>query len=230
MGNKEVLAIVPMRSGSKEIKDKNIKIINGKPLFFYTLRALNMSKKVSRVVVYTDSKRYRDKVLKYFPENFEVYFRSFESASDDSSTEDAILEFLDVFKPEEEYILLTQVTSPLITGKEIDDFITNFLKKENAESSLSVVNISERFVWNLEGPVNYNFEKRLRRQDLNKDKKTFIENGALYINSKINWLIYKNRLTPPIELFETSKKTFFEVDSLEDFKIVEKILEGEFNG
>lgn len=36
------LAIIPkLRSGSKGLKDKNIKLLNGKPLISYTIEAIN---------------------------------------------------------------------------------------------------------------------------------------------------------------------------------------------
>ncbi len=54
----EVLAIIPARSGSKSIKDKNIRKIGGKPLLVYSIEHALQSACINRVIVSTDSKRY----------------------------------------------------------------------------------------------------------------------------------------------------------------------------
>ena len=56
----EVVAIIPARSGSKGIKDKNIRLCNGKPLLVHSIDHARNSKCVSRVVVSTDSEYYAD--------------------------------------------------------------------------------------------------------------------------------------------------------------------------
>lgn len=52
-----MIAIVPIRSGSKSIIDKNIKIINGKPLIYWILNVLEKSK-VSKIILATNSNKY----------------------------------------------------------------------------------------------------------------------------------------------------------------------------
>ena len=51
---KEVLAIIPARGGSKGVKRKNIRELNGIPLIGYTINAARNSKYVSRVMVSTE--------------------------------------------------------------------------------------------------------------------------------------------------------------------------------
>jgi len=55
---KDVIAIIPARSGSKGVPDKNIRPLAGKPLMAYSIAAALKSKVISRVVVSTDSKEY----------------------------------------------------------------------------------------------------------------------------------------------------------------------------
>lgn len=47
----EVLAIIPARSGSKSVKDKNIREINGKPMLAYSIEHGLKSEKINRVQV-----------------------------------------------------------------------------------------------------------------------------------------------------------------------------------
>ena len=51
-------AIILARSGSKSIKDKNLKLIQGKPLIYYCIDAALKSKLISKVYFLTDSKKY----------------------------------------------------------------------------------------------------------------------------------------------------------------------------
>lgn len=63
MGN--VLAIIPARSGSKSVKDKNIRIMNGKPMLAYSIEHALQSKKIDRVIVSTDSPHYQEIAKEY---------------------------------------------------------------------------------------------------------------------------------------------------------------------
>ena len=55
-----VLCVIPARSGSKGLKDKNIQLFNGKPLLHYPIKQALKSRLVNDVVVTTDSQKYAD--------------------------------------------------------------------------------------------------------------------------------------------------------------------------
>lgn len=59
------IAIIPARSGSKGLKDKNIKELNGKPLLAYSIEAALDSKQFDKVFVSTDSQIYADIAIQY---------------------------------------------------------------------------------------------------------------------------------------------------------------------
>jgi len=54
----EILAIIPARSGSKSVIDKNIREIDGKPMIAYSIEHAKSSKLINRVIVSTDSEEY----------------------------------------------------------------------------------------------------------------------------------------------------------------------------
>ena len=56
----EVLAIIPARSGSKSVKDKNIRLINGKPMIAYSIGHALQANCIDRVIVSTDSSQYAE--------------------------------------------------------------------------------------------------------------------------------------------------------------------------
>lgn len=60
-----VVAIIPARSGSKSVKDKNIRIMNGKPMLAYSIEHALASKLIDRVFVSTDSPVYQEIALQY---------------------------------------------------------------------------------------------------------------------------------------------------------------------
>ena len=62
---KKILAIVPARGGSLELKNKNIKLFCGKPLISYAIKNALKSKYIYKVVVSTDSEKIAKISLKY---------------------------------------------------------------------------------------------------------------------------------------------------------------------
>lgn len=57
---KTVVALIPARSGSKRVPDKNIRLLAGHPLIAYSIAAALQSKVFDAVIVSTDSQRYAD--------------------------------------------------------------------------------------------------------------------------------------------------------------------------
>ena len=61
----KVFAIIPARSGSKGVKNKNIRLLNGYPMIAYTIAAAKLSENIDRVIVSTDSEQYAEIAQKY---------------------------------------------------------------------------------------------------------------------------------------------------------------------
>ena len=123
------IAIIPARSGSKGLKDKNIIDLCGKPLIAYTIEAAINSEMFGHVIVSTDSKRYADIAHMY---GAEVMMRG-EALSNDNATTYMVLE--DILKnrlPEcIDYFVLLQPTSPLRRKKHIKEAVNKFELKYN---------------------------------------------------------------------------------------------------
>jgi CMP-N-acetylneuraminic acid synthetase len=54
----KIIAVVPARSGSKGVLDKNIKPLAGKPIITYSIAAAKKSRLINRTIVSTDSEKY----------------------------------------------------------------------------------------------------------------------------------------------------------------------------
>ncbi len=228
--NKTFLAIVPARSGSKGLPDKNIKSINGKPLMAWSIEAGLKSKYIDRLIVSTDSEKYAE-IAKYF--GAEVPFiRPDKISTDESSRKDVIKHSLDFFKNKNElydYIVLLEPTSPLTTETDIDTGIEKLLLDKSAESivgvSLSEVSHPDFLVNLKNGFLNFINENQkssvIRRQDL---EDLYFYDGTLYI-SEVDKYLEKEFYHEKTLGYVTPKWKSLEIDDMYDFIMVEAIMQ-----
>lgn len=216
------IAFIPVRGGSKSIPLKNIKILSGKPLVYWTTKAANDAKCIDKVIVATDSIEIKKTVEEFNLEKVEIYNRDKENAQDTSSTESVMLEYIKNTDLQlNDKFFLVQATSPLLKTEHIDEMYQKYLN-DNADSGLSCVR-TKRFFWSEDGKaLNYDYTNRPRRQDFNG---LMMENGACYINSVENIQRDKNRLSGKISIYEMPEYTSFEIDEPDDFLIIEKLME-----
>ncbi len=216
------VAFIPARGGSKSIPLKNIKKIAGKPLIFWTIEAAIDCNNVDKVYISTDSDQIVD-VVKYFQhDKIEIVNRKHETATDDASTESAMLEFAELHNFKN--IILIQATSPLLTSQDLESAIKIY-ENNIADSLLSVVE-QKRFIWNKSSdffvkPLNYNPLSRPRRQDF---KGYLVENGAFYITHKKLLLNTQCRISGNIAYYKMPEETYYEIDEPADWEIIEKLL------
>lgn len=222
----KIYCIIPLRSGSKGIKNKNIKHLNGKPLACYAINSAIKSKIFEKVIVATDSVNYINILKRYSRNKKVIYFeRNKKNATAKSPTESVIFEILNstTFIGKKDLIMLIQATSPLIKPKYIIDARKYFLKKK-FDSLFSAFSF-QKFIWtnkkNLNYPINYNYKKRPLRQSFGQ---FFVENGAFYLFKVEKFLKLKNRLFNKIGIYIMPKKDSIDIDNLNDFKKAELIL------
>ena len=216
------IAFIPVRGGSKSIPLKNIKLLAGKPLVYWTAKAANDAKCIDKVIIATDSKEIKLAVESLGLQKVSIYDRDPKNAQDASSTESVMLEYINNQKLlDEDYFFLIQATSPLLESKHIDGMY-NQLLTQKADSVLSCVR-NKRFFWSEDGKsLNYNYRNRPRRQDF---VGLMMENGACYINSVRNIKKNQNRLSGKIAVYEMPEYTAVEIDEPDDFLIIEKLME-----
>ena len=215
------IAFIPARCGSKSIKFKNIKLFCNKPLIYWNIKALHQSDIIHEIVVATDCDKIKETVQSFDFKKVRVYDRDKSNAEDNSSTESVILEFLqkENYNDKDNFILV-QATSPLTETKDFEEALIK-MKSDNSDSLLTCVRV-KRFLWNDSNePINYNFEKRPRRQDFSG---VLIENGAFYINTVSNIISSKNRLSGKISIYEMEEYKYVEIDEDNDWIIAESLM------
>lgn len=219
------IAFIPVRGGSKSIPLKNIKLLNGKPLVFWTASAANKSSCIDKVVIATDSGDIKKTVLGFDLNKLEVYDRDSENAQDTSSTESVMLEYINKSTlKDSDLLFLIQATSPMLMSEHIDNMYKSFIETD-ADSMFTGVR-EKQFHWiedenNFVNPINYDYRNRPRRQEF---KGIIAENGACYINSVGNIKKDKCRLSGKIKAFELPSYTSYEIDEQDDWLIIENIM------
>lgn len=210
------VAFIPVRAGSKSIKNKNITLINNKPLVYWTVSAANNSN-LDKVFVSTDSIEIKTLVESFGFSKVEVIERSKESSSDKATSESALIEFAN--KYEFDNVVFLQATSPLTQTYDINGALEKFLNSDK-KSLISAIK-RHQFLWDTKGtPMNYDPNNRPRRQEWDG---YYIENGAFYISSRKEILKTGCRITTPVDFWEMSVQNIFEIDEPTDIDIVEKL-------
>lgn len=178
----KVLAIIPARSGSKGVKDKNIRLVNDIPLMAYTIKAAKTSDICDEVMVSTDSVEYAN-IAKSYGASV-PFLRSEKTSSDTAKTLDCVLEVLDEYKKIGkifDVLIILQPTSPLRDAEDIKEAYETFLKHKKSVASVcegdNVVLLRTINDGKLEKIIEQN--STIRRQDFKSNYKI---NGAIYIN------------------------------------------------
>jgi CMP-N,N'-diacetyllegionaminic acid synthase len=137
----KTIAIIPARSGSKSLRNKNIRSIAGKPLLAWSIEHAKKSRMVDRVLVSTDSELYRQIALDYGAEA--PFLRPAEFAQDHSRDFEVFQHALNWLKENEAYFPDLTVhlwpTSPIRRSNLIDEVIQRLLDTPQADSIRTVV-------------------------------------------------------------------------------------------
>ncbi len=132
----EVLAIIPARSGSKAVADKNIRLTGGKPMLAHSIRHAEEAKYVSRIIVSTDSEKYAEIARGYGAEV--PFLRPAEYAQDTSLDIDVFLHALEYLRDTEEYVpdcvVQLRPTYPIRNPKDIDCMVELLMGNPEADS------------------------------------------------------------------------------------------------
>jgi CMP-N,N'-diacetyllegionaminic acid synthase len=132
----DIIAIIPARSGSKSISDKNITCLSKHPLIAFSIAAAQLSTEIDRVIVSTDSEQYAKIAIKYGAEV--PFIRPREFATDNSTDRDFLVHAMEWFDEHElqtpEYWVHHRPTTPLRDPVLIDSAIKAIQQRKGATS------------------------------------------------------------------------------------------------
>ena len=222
------IAIIPARSGSKGLKDKNIRELNGKPLLGYSVEAALKSHMFDTVMVSTDSERYGEVARKCGAEV--PFLRSKYTSSDSASSWDAVKEVIANYQKmgkEFDVLALLQPTSPLRSANDITEAFKVFEEK-NAKAVISVCEVEHSPLWCntlQEDNSMINFAKTSKPNGNRQMLDTYYRlNGAIYM-LKTSVLNNIDRLyADECYAYIMSRKSSVDIDNIDDFEYAEYLL------
>ena len=233
----KVLAIIPARSGSKGIKNKNIKLFKNKPLIYWSIKQALESRYINRVICSTDS----PEILKFAKKcGAECPFLRPKNISGDLSTDYEFIEHcLHFLKENEEYvpdiIIQLRPTYPTRKVKIIDNLLSIYIINRGRYDSLRTVINFEKSPYKMYSINNeilnplfktcYNNNK-LINEPYNKCRqqlpKTFLHNGYVDIMNSRTILKYKSVTGNYIYPYVMDKSEYHDIDTIEDWEKAEK--------
>jgi len=219
-----IFAIIPMKCHSERVKNKNIKLFNGKPLFYWIIKTLLEVKQVSQIVIDTDCEKIAKMVKNYF--DIVISVRP-ENLRGDFVSVNKIIEHI-IRKYPNDYYIQTHVTNPLLKAETLNKAIEFYMRNRGKyDSVFSVTRHQSRFYFKNGAPVNHNPKELIRTQDLDP---LFEENSNFYIFSKDSFFRTKGRIGKKPFMFEISKTEAIDIDEPEDFFLAEAVMEAKNRG
>lgn len=211
-------ALLPMKGNSERIKNKNMRMFGGNPLYHAVMRSLLASTYIDKVVINTDSEMIAKDAKAHFGANVLIINRPKEIQGDYVSMNDIIA--YDLSQLEGEYFLQTHSTNPLLTAQTIDTAIEEYFENKDCyDSVFSVTKVQTRFYDQDANPINHNPHELLRTQDL---KPLYEENSNFYIFSKEAFRKVGNkRIGLKPRIYEMNKLEAVDIDDPEDFILAE---------
>lgn len=221
------IAIIPARSGSKGLKDKNIIDLCGKPLIEYTIESALRAKVFSRVIVSTESIKY-GKIATACGAEFMK--RPKELSLDNSSTFDVLKYILRTLEEEVDYFVLLQPTSPLRNEKHIIDACKQFednFEKFNYLVSVKEADHSEDLVKIIDEDMSLKHFNKDFSQYKRQDSIYYEPNGAIFIGKPNSYLKDKHFFGKKSMAFFMDKLHSVDIDDKIDLLVARAIIENE---
>lgn len=226
----KVLCTICARGGSKGVKNKNIKMINGEPLISYTIKQAKESGLFEHIVLSTDSDLIAEIAEKY---GAEVFFRrSVEMASDTAGKLEVIR---DVFIRSEayyqttfDYLIDLDATAPLRSVQDIVDSYQQLLNNDN-DNLITAMPSRRSPYFNLVEVNNFGkvaLSKKLensvvRRQDA---PKSYDMNASIYIWKREVILNQNSLFLEKTGLYVMPEERSIDIDTDLDFEFVEFLM------
>jgi len=230
------VAIIPARSGSKGLADKNIIDLNGRPLIYYTIREAIQSREFDKIIFSTDSDKYakiaediereimsESDAAKELSHEFAVMKRGENLSNDNASTFDVIEDILNKINMTDiEYFVLLQPTSPLRNKEHIIEAINLFNdNKDKFDFLVSVKNADHSGV--LVKPIEDDLSLKHFDTDFKNYKRQafadYSPNGAIFIAKPDSYLERGHFFGDRSIAYKMDKVSSIDIDDEIDLKL-----------
>jgi CMP-N-acetylneuraminic acid synthetase len=221
-----VLGVIPARGGSKGVKKKNIRLLDGEPLISYTINAAKESKLLTYFIVTSDDEGILKVADSY---GSPCHKRDIKNAQDNSPIDAVVFEVLNYLSDKKyDLILLLQPTAPLRTGEDIDNVISMFLEDKLLNNVVSVVEMEDIHparMYKIDDahnlmPLEVENEKE-QRQNLSS---VYLRNGCIYAITTEDFLKNKTLILKEKKAYIMSHDTWANIDTERDLLIAETLI------
>ena len=222
-----IIAIIPARGGSKKLPRKNIRLLNGRPLIYYTIKAAQKSKYLERIIVSTEDKEIAEIAKRL---GAEVINRPRELARDETPTLPVLQHVIHHLEEKEncrpDVIVILQPTSPLRTPEDIDAAVKKF-RETKCDSVVSVCEVEHPIEWmytldrDRMKPLMKDGARITRRQDA---PMVYRLNGAVYVTRRETITQKNTVLAGDLRAYVMPPERSIDIDTEMDFKLAELIL------
>jgi len=219
------IAMIPARMGSKRVKNKNIRLIQGKPMISYVIEAVKEAGCFDEIYVNSESDLI-GRIAESMGVNF--YKRDDKYASDTATNDEFVFDFISNIKSD--FLIQILPTSPFITPQEIRNFTKKLIDQSpRCDTLISVKEEQISCVYKGE-PINFK-----RKEKLPPSQE--VTPVQVYATSLMGWetLAFKNRVgffeaayhggfgTGKVEYFPIKGYSTIDIDNEEDFVLAEAV-------
>jgi len=226
----DICAIIPARSGSKGVPNKNIRPICGIPLIAYSIAVALKSKMISRVIVSTDSQEYADLAIKYGAEA--PFLRPADISGDKATDTEFFQHAINWFEENEgkapAYFAHLRPTTPIRDADVVDDALCQFIKTDHtalrsahkmSESSYKTFEIEDGKFKRL---CDQGFD--LESANLARQSFPMTYNANGYIDIIRSELVKNRGLVHGDSVMAYVTETGYEIDEISDLDFLEFVL------
>jgi len=224
---KKILCIIPARSGSKGIKNKNMVNLKGKPLIYWTIKIAKKIRYFDKIIVSTNSKK-----IKKFSEKNKVevpFLRPEKLSKDKTPMDDVIKNVLNYYKNYNYFpyaIVILQPTSPFRQLSTINKACKIFIKKK-LDSLASIQEIKHNHNPNYLFSNKKNFLRKtikiLQKKKYRQNEKVYfgLDGGVIFITK--TKVINKYIIGGKIGFIKVKMPESIDIDSMDDLNLCKKI-------
>lgn len=221
-----IVAIIPARSGSKGIPDKNIRPLGGLPLLVHSIRhALSAGFQSANILLTTDSEQYA--AIGREAGATVPFLRPQELSTDRAGSREVMLHAIDAMQKKYDTICLLQPTSPLRRPEDIIEAIRLY-EEHRPDMVVGVKRSPANPYYNLfetdaQGHLHISKGDGLitRRQDA---PPVYEFNGAIYIINAASLRRSPLTLFPHIIPYEMPEQRSIDLDTPDDWRRAEQML------
>lgn len=208
----EIRAVVPIKLNNERFPNKNLSLLDGKPLCTHLLGTLSRIEELETYVYCSD-----EAIVSYLPERVRFFKRPKELDQFSVKRQQIVLSMLQDI-PADVY-LFAHVTNPFLTEQSIRSAI-NAVAYEGYDSAIGVIT-HQKYMWYQGQPVNFDCENLLRTQDIYP---VYMEMGLFAFRREVaigNGSVYGEKM----KLVSVSEIEAVDIDLKEDLDFAQLILE-----